>query len=59
MKRKAKCYASPAGSRYCDGCKTTATKCPYRYKYRKLRSKMKQQDEREIREARLSDNVTY
>lgn len=53
MKRKAKCYATPAGSRYCDGCNTIATKCPYRHKYRKLRSKVKQQTEKEVKEARF------
>ena len=42
MKRKSKCFAVPKGLKNCDGCKTTSTKCPYRYKYRKLRNSKKQ-----------------
>lgn len=38
MKRKRKCYATPKWEKFCDGCKTNSTKCPYRYKYRNLRN---------------------
>lgn len=41
MKRKSKCFATPKWEKYCDGCKTNSTKCPYRYKYRDLRNKKK------------------
>ncbi len=37
MKRKPKCYAMWQGARWCDGCSSKSTKCPYRNKYRDLR----------------------
>ena len=37
VKRKAKCIARGKSTQWCDGCKTTSTKCPYRDKYRDLR----------------------
>lgn len=39
MKRRrgSKCVARGQDTYYCDGCKTTSTKCPYRDKFRDLR----------------------
>ena len=41
MKRKSKCYARGQSVHWCDGCKTTSTKCPYRDKFRILRKTKK------------------
>lgn len=35
MKRK--CYSTPVWQRFCDGCKSNSTKCPYRNKTRDQR----------------------
>lgn len=36
-KSRDKCVARGQDVHFCDGCKTTSTKCPYRDKYRDLR----------------------
>lgn len=43
-KTKRKCVSVPIWAKFCDGCKTTSTKCPYRYKYRDLRNKKKERE---------------
>ena len=36
-RRKRKCVARGKETAWCDGCRTTSTKCPNRDKYRDLR----------------------
>lgn len=40
-KAKRKCIAVSKAALWCDGCRTTSTKCPMREKYRDERTKHK------------------
>ncbi len=48
MKRKSKCYATPKWAKFCDGCRTNSTKCPYREKTRDGRHRQKAEAQKEI-----------
>lgn len=47
-KRFRKCKAVPKAGLFCDGCKTTSSKCPLRCKSRDVRCKEKAANSRRI-----------
>lgn len=52
---KRKCYATPRWEKFCDGCETNSTKCPFRYKTRDNRTKRKRDDRNMIKRAETEE----